>query len=470
MASVTTALIGVCLFIAALGWMAARRRFLVYLMSFLWLGYTWRLLSTVYIDVAGPVYAVELFREIGGGHSALVLSAVYCIVVFVLFSVFGSRTIAHLNRIEPNSRGLTFLSSHAVRRLVLAALVIYLSLLWIDFVRIGVAPIASGIEELVYTRDHAGLFHRLQFRFGNLLAFFLGLFYFDPALSGRRPDRKFLAIFFVILFYMLLTGHRYSAFYSYTTFFIMPFAAVSLRSRLLPSEGRKPAPERATIRRLRWELAFTGLVVVVMVVFAVSRSLVFYGVAEEDAARAYLTQRVFVQQGELWWGTYERIFVLGQYDPYHAVRGIFTDPIVRDRNTTTPYLMEKEIGATAYGIIEQGSAYSGGFPEIAFELFGSLGGFVMIGAMTLITGRLLVLLMEGLYLSQPIRVFFTFYVLYAFILFHASGMLNSLVNWKFWIKVLALVMWLLFESMTVKLRRSRHFFGSVGAVGRRESR
>lgn len=470
MASSTTAVISVCMLLAALGWVATRKRFLLYLLSFLWVGYAWRLISTVYLDVAGPVYSTELFREIGGGHAAVPLALSFCVVVFALLVVFGSRSTAHLVRIEPLAGGLSVLSTHALRRVVLAGLIVFLSFLWIDLIRIGEIPMLTGMEEFIYTRDYAGLFHRLQFRYGNIIAFFLGLFYFDPALSDRRPDRRFLIAFFAILIYMLVTGHRYSAFYSYATFFIMPFAAISLRRQFLRSETQQSRRGGSAITRLRAEFIFTGLAVAAMIVFAVSRSLVFYGVSEEAAAREYLTQRVLVHQGDLWWGTYERIFVLGQYAPYHAVQGVFIDPIAPDRNTTTPYLMQLEIGQAAYRIIEQGSAYSGGFPEIAFELFGPFVAFLMIFAMSLLTGRLLLLLMEGIYLRQPVRVFLTFYVLYAFLLFHASGMLNFLLNWKFWLKVLALVVWLLLEAVELKVARSRQAPADVAPAGRSLSR
>lgn len=54
-------------FLLLLGWIALRRRFLLYLLLFILIAFAWRLASSIYIDTGGPVYAEQLFRTIGGG-------------------------------------------------------------------------------------------------------------------------------------------------------------------------------------------------------------------------------------------------------------------------------------------------------------------------------------------------------------------------------------------------------------------
>ncbi|MGQ0550170.1 MAG: hypothetical protein ACT4PY_10945 [Armatimonadota bacterium] len=49
---------------------------------------------------------------------------------------------------------------------------------------------------------------------------------------------------------------------------------------------------------------------------------------------------------------------------------------------------------------------------------------------------------------MPSLLSIVFYVLYAFLLLPVTGMLNFLVNWKFWLKVAALVVWLVLEQRT----------------------
>jgi len=58
-------------------------------------------------------------------------------------------------------------------------------------------------------------------------------------------------------------------------------------------------------------------------------------------------------------------------------------------------------------------------------------------------------------LQRSVRTFLVFYVLYAFIMLPVTGMLNFLVNWKFWLKVTALVAWLVFERKTQDARALR---------------
>ena len=45
-------------------------------------------------------------------------------------------------------------------------------------------------------------------------------------LRNRRFDIRYLALIGSLMFYMFLTGNRFSAFYSYGSFFILPLSAV----------------------------------------------------------------------------------------------------------------------------------------------------------------------------------------------------------------------------------------------------
>lgn len=454
-----------------LWWIALRRRFLLYLLLFVLVAFVWRLASSIYIDAGGPLYAQQLFRTIGGGTSSLVLVATYALTILAVVVVFSPTRLRSLAEMPANAgTSLLPLSSLPLRSVVFGAVLLFDAMLFADMGRGGLIPLVAGVEEYVFSQRCAGAFHGVLIRYGDFLCFYLGLFHSTPLLRDKKPDRRFLLLFLVILVYMLLAGHRLSAFYRYTTLFVMPLAVVVLYEQFRPQAPRGGVGRAGRARPSYLpDVAVVAVAAIALVGFGVYRSL-FHRVTSEcptagrptSAAVAsggevvaskkhgvarYLQQRVLVQQAELWWVTYERIFLKSDFEPLRAFTRVFTHPILPPRrNSTIPYLMERAIGERAYPILAAGSQYTGGFPEIFFELFGKTMAFPAILGTSFIMGWLLLMLVESVLLQRSVRTFLVFYVLYAFLLVPVTGMLNFLVNWRFWLKVIALVAWLIFEE------------------------
>ncbi|XUJ34925.1 hypothetical protein ACQ5SK_03235 [Bradyrhizobium japonicum] len=61
-----------------------------------------------------------------------------------------------------------------------------------------------------------------------MLAFQLGLLFATPVLRGARFDYRFGALFGSLMVYLLFVGHRFSSFFLYFSFFIMPMGSIVL--------------------------------------------------------------------------------------------------------------------------------------------------------------------------------------------------------------------------------------------------
>lgn len=435
-------LAGAC-FLTCLAWLAYRRPGIVYLLSFILIAFAWRLASAIYLDLRGPVYAEQLYRDLGPGHSSLILVSVQVVMILMVTLALDQRRLRPMVDARLGSQASDgLLATSYLSSLILVGTSLFLILLTVDLFRRGEIPLLTGTEEYVYTNQYAGLFHHLLVKYGDFLAFFLGLFCFRGMLHGRRPDGRYLIMLLGIFLYLLFTGHRFSAFYRHGTFFLMPLGVV----RLCLEQGPRSAGVRSEEpRQSRGKVLFFILAAILMIGFGLYRSLAPAGVRGREAAIRYLTQRVLVQQGELWWASQERVFSRLEYDPASAFRRVFLDPVVPQRNSTIPFLMELEIGERTYSILDVGSQYTGGFPEVLFELAGPVLGYVGVLVLGLILGSLLLSLIDAIFQGRFIRTFIVLYVLYAFLLFPVSGMLNFLVNWKFWVKVGTLCIWVLVE-------------------------
>lgn len=489
-------------FVMAVGWIAARRRFLLYFLLFVLILFVWRLIAAIYIDVAGPVYANQLYRTIGGGTSSFVLVATQIVTLLGMVLVFSGDRLRRLAamRVEKGETLLS-LSNRTLVTAIFGGVLLFMILLYVNMARIGVIPLVAGVEEFLFTQC-AGRLNGLLVRFGDRLLFFLGLFLFNPLLLGKKPDGRFLWLFVGLSVYMLLAGHRFSAFYRFATFFVMPLGIIMFWKQFSQAPQADQTGIRwAQARSYLPDLAIIAAVTVALIAIGTYRSLYFpIGATCESVApvaatpvepkprtepispagpppaaktpvaktplakpviqvvssssqrggvSGYLRQRLLVIQGDLWWLTYERIFLKGEFDPARTFTRIFVDPVlpILERNSTIPYLMERAIGERAYPILSEGSQYTGGFPEIFFELFGKVLAFPMIALSAIILGWFTYKLVEAVLLQRAVRTFLVFYASYSLILLPATGMLNFLVNWKFWFKVAVLVGWLIFEHV-----------------------
>ena len=118
-------------------------------------------------------------------------------------------------------------------------------------------------------------------------------------------------------------------------------------------------------------------------------------------------------------------------------------------------------------MLNLGLNYGGGFPEIAFELAGIGGGFLLLGVMG---SGLAVLLYSVFHLvarERYVSALLLFYVAYAFLLFPLGGMLNFLVNWKYWVKVAFALAWITADSLALFHRRRAARPSGMGRVPER---
>jgi hypothetical protein len=440
-------------YIAVMGWLFLRRQFLFVLLLVVVVAFTARMISVVYLDYAGPIYSIQLFRDIGGGSAAPALFVIYAIYVSAFLVVFRRSVV---RRISDAADRLFFEGPRAldcrIATAVFWAYVAFVTLLFVDLARGGVIPFFSGLERFEYTERYGGVWHRLLMNYGMLLALPLGAFYSYGMLFRKRGDNRFLLLLVAILGYLFLAGHRFSAFYSHTTSFAIPYAAVLCWQQF---SGSLTAAER---RRQRIAAALVQgsavMVVLLLVGSAVLNSYYFTRDRGEGSPLESLTHRVFVQQGELWYATWERVGVKGIYDPGESFVQLLIDPVADpNRNTTLPYLMVREIGDRAYRTLDAGSAYTGGFPEIFFELFGPVLAYGAVFVVALITAWLMKVLLVALVERRYLRLALCWYVLFAFVLIPLSGMLNFVVNWKYWLKVTVLAGWVAIEWDRDFLRR-----------------
>ncbi len=404
----------------------------------------------VYVDLAGPVYSEQLGSFIGGGASMPLFATSVLILLGSLAFAFRPSVLIRVQvpRLRSGRGG------EPAMHLLFAVAACFIIALYGDMFSRGVVPLFVGMDRLEYNAQIAGPLHTWLAEMGFLLAGPLGAGFCLPRLRGGDFKFRFLVLYFLILVYFALTGNRFSAFYSFTSFFVLPIAAIPAMS----SVDMLPAPpERSGWRR--FALSKTALMMVISAGALVIAALLLNSVINvrgyDDPLQA-LTQRTLVQPVELWWTTWND---LGRYssDSFGDTwNGLFINPIDPTRNTSIQVLMLKNLGGErSQELLGMGQQYAGGYPEILFELLGVWLALPAVLMFSLSTATLLRMCVIAVCERRFMTAFMSLYVVFGFSLLFIGGMLNFLVAWTFWVKCGLLAVAALFERFLNRGRASR---------------
>jgi len=421
--------------------------------SFLFIIFTlvWRTCSMMFIDLAGPVYSTQTFRYVGpGGVTCLHVLAYFVTLAPFLILMRPDSIRSWLNDQDqrPAAPGMATLSD-----LTVALSTAFLAWLFVDLVRRGSIPLFVHMERFVYTAEHAGAAHRWLTLYGNFMTFWWGMMFAAERLRNRRLDLRYVALLVALVIYVLLTGNRFSAFYSFGSFFLAPLSAI-----VAVSEGpvRLERPfgwlGRLIGRRELIALSATAALIVAAAATGIVTNLVKVRDYDRSEVASNILERTLIQPSELGWLSYERVFTFGQWQPYRVLDFLLQSPLDPARDTTPQYLMLATIGEPrTHEHLSIGQQFAGGFPEIFFELFGPILAWPFLAAAGCIAAGLTALFIKGTIQGHYVSAFLGLYVLYGFDVMYIGGMLNFAIAATYWFKIGALIVALLLEASLARV-------------------
>ena len=422
-----------CTVLTFIAWLALRRTAIFLCFFLILFTFVWRTISAMYIDLFGPIYASQIELFIGPGVMTAFQSIAYFLTIIPFFWVFSpAATDQWIRSTHGRLRARPIV---ALSDVTYYCSLIFLALVFGAFVHGGVFPILAKIERWTFN-EQAGVLHQIVLERGDFICFWWGTMFAAERLRHARFDYRFLGLLAALLIYMFLTGGRFSPFYRFGSFFIMPFAAVVLlHSKDVVPNGLSGV--RALISDRRGLAAGFGMVLLasLMIAFALYWNLTRVRGFDGKAAGAAFVERVIVQPSEMGWASYHRVLVNGNWDARSAFDMLFVRPIAGGRNTTPQFLMSETIGEPrTTELTLAGFQFAGGFPEIFFEVFGPyLGWLFLLGAgwlCAVISGFMVRSILQGEYLIAAC----TFQVLFGFYVMYIGGMLNFAAAATYWAK------------------------------------
>jgi len=420
----------------------------VILIGFFFILFTlvWRTAATMFIDLTGPVLSSQTDRYVGPGLATPLHVLAYFLTLAPFFFLLRPAAVQHwlhdVDR-ERAAPGMITLSGITV-----VVSLIFLGYLYFDLIRIGSIPLFARLERFVYTTQYAGAAHRWLILYGNFVTFWWGVMFAAERLRNRRIDIRYLLLLGILMPYMFLTGNRFSAFYSFGSFFVIPLAA-AIAVDLRDNRSAVPFSWIGKTFRRRDLIAFGAVLVLATTVSAVSiyNNLANVRQFQGDEIASQFWERLLVQPSELGWISYERVFIFGQWQPDRVFDFLFQAPLDASKNTTPQFLMLETIGEPrTYEHISGGFQFAGGFPEIFFELFGPFYAWPFIFGAAYIAAGLTAVIIKGVIQGRYASAFLSLYVLFGFYVMYIGGMLNFIMTPVYWIKIAALAIALLMEA------------------------
>ncbi len=444
-AQVAVVLSGITFF-ACFFYLAAYRPVIFVAFFFILFSLLWRTCSMMFIDLAGPVLSTQTYHYVGPGTVAVLHVLAYLVALAPFLFLLRQRSLCSWLQQKderPAAAGMLTLSDFT-----LLISLLFVAYLYFDLVRNGTIPLFSRMERFVYTAQYAGAAHRWLIEYGNFLTFWWGLMFAAERLRNKRLDVRYLALLGLLVVYMFVTGNRFSAFYSFGSFFLIPLSA-PIADAVARSRAQAPFAWLGRVMRRRELVALgatTALLIVPAVVGIYNNLTNVRGYRGSEIASQFL-ERALIQPGELGWLSYDRVFAGGEWQPYRVFDFLFQTPLDPNRNTTPQYLMLSTIGEPrTFEHISGGFQFAGGYPEIFFELFGPVFAWPFLFAASYIAAGLTALIVKGTLQGRYASAFMALYLLYGLYVMYIGGMLNFIAVWTYWAKIGALMLALLLEA------------------------
>jgi hypothetical protein len=433
-------------FVLCILYIAAYRPVILIGFFFILFTLVWRTAATMLIDLAGPVLSSQTDRYVGPGMATPLHVLAYFVTLAPFFFLLRPAAVQHWLHDADRERaapGMITLSGITV-----VVSLIFLGSLYFDLIRIGSIPLFARLERFVYTAQYAGAAHRWLILYGNFVTFWWGVMFAAERLRNRRIDIRYLGMLGILMVYMFLTGNRFSAFYSFCSFFVIPLAAV-IAVDIRDIRSTVPFSWVGRTFRRRELIAFGAVAALAAIASAMGiyNNLANVRQFQGDEILSQFWERLLVQPSELGWISYERVFNFGQWQPDRVFDFLFQAPLDASKNTTPQFLMLETIGEPrTYEHISGGFQFAGGFPEIFFELFGPLYAWPFIFGAGYIAAGLTAVVIKGVIQGRYASTFLSLYVLFGFYVMYIGGMLNFIMTPVYWIKIAALAIALLMEA------------------------
>ncbi|MCU4177467.1 DUF6418 domain-containing protein [Carboxylicivirga sp. N1Y90] len=297
-------------------------------------------------------------------------------------------------------------------------------------------PIFSGVDRAQFYAGQSGMF-KFLIQYKEFAALLIGILI---SLKDRRITKFSYILFSLYILNLFLTGNKFSSIYFSVILALTP----NLESIVKSYSGK-------SVRR-KFKPLFVGIVFFCIFSYIfVSHVLTYYSFlgSNYDILTQYLLPRIFASQSELWWASWYD-FMQGNILSYEQFYKEISSFIVHvDAYDTGMYfLMLHHGGEKAYGFIQWGFVYTGGYPAILLYMMPLSVAYFLQIPLSRIFSLIFKFFSESIGRVELVKMFLYFEILRGFFSMYFMGNIDAFLN-KRRIFFVLILMFLYFRKMIV---------------------
>lgn len=374
-----------------------------------------RFLQLCYIDLFGPFFSIELNRDIGiYAFSEFLFLSLYLPFIFFANRINYQQNFNSSFKNPKNNFSFKFIEFV----LVLLIICLYTSLFYNYPI-----PFFENMDRTEFNKITEGTIHEFfRNQFYLIISVYAYLFYYYKTYK-REYSIFYVFILVLIILYCLLTGNRWSIFYTTFAFFVF------VRSFFIhPSLDLK----NNLIFKIR-NSKFLSYLFFLFLIFTIGHAIyVSFTVvrAYENVAEIFFNRAVLENVG-----VFQALFDSMNFD-FHIISFLNFTPIDENKSKAMQFLMnEISFDNNFINQIEGGQVFSGGYPDFLFYTMHYFSFLPIIFFSFLFYCFIKILLLEKV--KKNILLFLVgIQCIFPFFLFFTSGFIDFLFNPLWYFKLL----------------------------------
>jgi hypothetical protein len=374
-----------------------------------------RFFQLCYIDLYGPFFSIELNRDIGiVPFSELVFLSLYLPFIILARRISYRQSDIIVLRNPKNNLSL---------KLVELILLVFICFLYISLFYSYPIPLFENMDRIEFNKITEGSVHGFfRNQFYLIISVLAYLFYYYK-IANRAYSIFYVFLLLLIIFYCLLTGNRWSIFYTTFAFFVFVrsffvYPCMDLKNNLI-----------SKIRNSKYLTYFFSL----LLLFIIGRSIYvsFTVVRAYDNVVEIFFNRAILENV----GVFQALFDSFNFD-FHFISYMNFTPIDENKSKAMQFLMnEISFDNNFINQIEGGQVFSGGFPDFIFYVMNYFSYLPILGFSFLFYFFVKILLLD--IVKKNILLFIVgIQCVFPFFLFFTSGFVDFLFNPMWYLKLL----------------------------------
>jgi hypothetical protein len=324
-----------------------------------------------------------------------------------------------------------------IEKLIIFFSSIIIFLVYIELIIKGNIPFFTGEPRWIYSRHVAGFIFKIFVFIMGPLNWSLGYAWYSSLVKEKKiMSNAIIYLFLAEIIYLVLAGNKFTTpIYQMAIFMLSP-SAILFRKNI-----------SIWINRQKKKIMIIFLLITCVLTGAMYKKYFVERAYSMKYFFSFFKQRVLIAPAQLSWSSFERIFICNEYDPMESIYLTVVNPLPMDANPSVNYLMYRTLGPK---VLEMETGYTDAYPGIVVEIFGRYFSVILLVFISFLFAKVAYNLVSFTIRLRYFYALLFFFFTQALLMFFVQGQLLFLTSYRFYTKVLFVLILQFFSRTHIK--------------------